>query len=101
MASQGYVGAGDIVFEDIWMQYQDNNMKDIPHQVIRDDMTNTEFGKCYRKVVKYKTDVDMVLDFTLLHDLGIKKACLLTSYYREGVKAPIDEVIKGIRFRQE
>ena len=52
MASQGYVGTGDIVFEDIWMQFQDNNMKEIPHQVIRDDMTNTEFGKCYRKVVK-------------------------------------------------
>lgn len=101
VASQGYVGMGDIVFEDIWMQFQDHNLKDIPHQVIRDDMTNTEFGKCYRKVVKYKTDVDMVLDFTLLHDLGIKKACLLTSYYREGVKVPIDEVIKGIRFRQE
>ena len=101
VASQGYVGTGDIVFEDIWMQFLDNNMKDIPYQVIRDDMTNIEFGKCYRKVVKYKTDVDMVLDFTLLHDLGDKKACLLTSYYREGVKAPIDEVIKGIRFRQK
>ena len=28
VASQGYVGTGDIVFEDIWMQFLDNNMKD-------------------------------------------------------------------------
>lgn len=101
VVSQGYVEAGDIVFEELWKQYQDSTMMNIPHEIIKNDVTDIKDSKCYRKVVKYKSDVDMFWDFTLLYNLGVKKACLLNSYYRDDVKAPIDEVINRIKFRQE
>jgi len=101
VVSQGYVEPGDIVFENLWEQYQDSTMMDIPHEIVRSDVSEMKDGKCYRKVVKYKSDVDMFWDFTLLYDWDQKKACLLNSYYRDDVKAPIDELINGIKFSQE
>ena len=49
--------------------------------------------------MKYKSDVDLFWDFTLLYDNELKKACLLNSYYNEDNKAPVQEIIDGIKFR--
>ena len=97
---QGYVETGDIVFENLWEQYQDSTMLAMPHEIIRNDVTDIENGKCYRKIIKFKSDIDIFWDFTLLWDLDYKKVCLLNSYYRKDKKAPIDELIAGIKFWQ-
>lgn len=96
---QGYVNSEDVVYGNLWEQFQDSTLMDLPHERIKNDMEEMGEVKCYRTIMKYKSDVDLFWDFTLLYDNELKKACLLNSYYNEDNKAPVQEIIDGIKFR--
>jgi len=96
---QGYVNSEDVVYGNLWEQFQDSALIDLPHERIKNDMKEMGEVKCYRTIMKYKSDVDVFWDFTLLYDNVLKKACLLNSYYNEDNKAPVQEIIDGIKFR--
>ena len=98
---QGYTGQEKIVFSDVWEQFQDSTLIDLPHEQIMNVDVEREFDHYNRRIIKYNSDGDLFWDFTLLYDMGQGKICLLNSYYRDETKAPVREIIDGIRFKQE
>jgi len=98
---QGNVEASDVAFSYLWEQFQDSAMMGLPHEIVKNEMIDIKSSKCYRTIMKYKLNVDFIWDFTLLYNPNMKKLCLLNSYYNDDTKVPVDQIIDGIRFKQE
>lgn len=84
----------------VWNYYQYEELKNITPQIVFDGHYPIGNMKCYQKTAKYHLDNNNAIfrDCAILCGEYSDKACIVSTYHKEGVSVPIDEVLKGIRF---
>lgn len=91
----------DIYLYGVWEETLDEDMKKLTPVFSYDDHYTIEERVCYRMTANYypPEGEDFIKDCAAIYDAPARKACVISAYYKDGVS--IDDILNGIRFRQE
>ena len=87
-------------FENYWSQNRDSTMLCYTHELSIDNISDIAAGKCYRKVEKYDSELPAFWDFSAIYNYKMHKYCVLSAWYNDKTKVPIDEIINSIKLEQ-
>lgn len=103
MVSSDNMEVFDYTLSQVWEDTEPEGVEQLTPVISYNNTYPTENCRGYRKIAHYYPPEgdDFVRDCAILYDAPTKKACVILAYYKEGNDTLIDEIIKGIRFRQE
>lgn len=101
IVSSDNTNVNDIYLYGVWEETLDEEMKKLTPVFSYNDHYTIEDRVCYRMKANYypPEGEDFVKDCAALYDAPARKACVISAYYKDGVS--IDNILNGIRFRQE
>ena len=91
----------DYTLSQVWEDTEPEGVEQLTPVISYNNTYSTENCRGYRKTAHYyppESD-DFVRNYAVLYDAPTKKSSVVIAYYKEGVS--IDNILEGIRFRQE
>lgn len=95
-----YDTINDATFRDAWKSTCLDAIGGLLYETVEEKSWREGDKRFWNKAVRCKAEIPFIWSFTMIIDSETQKSCAVSAKYVEENKVPLQEIIKGIRFKQ-